>query len=63
MKFIKVGYSDHHNWHQVYSWCEDNCTGNWYGGSDWDNWVVGEENGMIEFESEKDAVMFALRWS
>lgn len=62
MKFITVRYPDFHDWHRVYSWCEDNCQGGYYGGSDWGNWAVGEKNRMFQFELESDAVLFALRW-
>ena len=63
MKFITVRYPDHHNWHIVYTWCEDNCTDSFYNGDDWDNWVFGERNRMVQFKSELDAVQFALRWA
>jgi hypothetical protein len=61
-KLIKIRYTDSVNWRMVQEWCYDNCTGNFYIGVDWDNWEPDRKNRCIEFELEKDAIMFALRW-
>ena len=63
MKFISVRVPDSHEWYKIEDWCQENCTSNWYSGSDWSNWIVGEKNRMVQFESELDAVSFALKWS
>ncbi len=62
-KLIKVRYPDKHNRVLVHAWLKENAKGEWYNGKDWDNWEVGEENRMVQFAQESDAVLFALRWS
>jgi hypothetical protein len=46
------------DFNESYFWCKNNCSENFYHGTDWNNYVAGES--IIEFENEKDAVMFAL---
>jgi len=60
---ITVRYNDDLDFHRVYSWCEENCHGDWYSGMDWNNWVPGEHNRIVQFVDRDDAVLFALRWS
>ena len=62
MKYT-VRYIDERNFHEVYSWCVNNCQDSFYPGSDWDNWAIGESNRMVQFENEADAILFTLRWS
>ena len=63
MALIKVRYPDKYPYPAVYNWCKENCKGAFYSGSDWQNWVVGENNRMVQFRLESDAVMFAIKWS
>jgi hypothetical protein len=66
LKLIKVRYPDHHNYGLVLAWVEAHCEpGTYRPGTDWADggWVVGERNRMYQFQNEKDAVMFALRWA
>lgn len=60
---FKVRYPDHHDYASVRDWVRDHCQGKRYSGIDWDNWIQFEGNRMYQFESEQDAVLFALRWS
>jgi len=59
----RVRYPDNLNYSIVRQWIENNCQGRYYGGKDWYNWQMGEENRIYEFELAQDAVLFALRWS
>ena len=43
--------------HQVNQWLEANCKGHYYHSPGWD------KKKYIQFEDDRDAVMFALRWS
>jgi hypothetical protein len=63
LKLIKVRYPDNYHYDQVRNWCVDNCRGTWYTGHDWDNWEFSNKNRCVEFVEERDAVLFALRWS
>lgn len=47
----------------VRQWCAQNCIGRYYFGHDWDNWIVGEDNIVCQFESNHDATLFALRYT
>jgi hypothetical protein len=48
----------------LYNWLEDNCRGKFYTGYDWDSTrPIGESKRIVQFENEKDAVMFALKWT
>lgn len=60
---IKVRFPDHHSFPAVYHWLRENCQGKFYTGSDWTNWRIGENNRMVEFTDQADAVRFALVWS
>lgn len=41
-------------WYDRQRWCDKNCKA---------RWLPSSIHSYIEFESEKDAAMFALRWS
>lgn len=63
-KFITVRYPDEHDFYVVWDWCKTNCLGKFYSGTDWDykRWRAGEQNRIYQFESEKDATVFILKW-
>lgn len=65
VKLIKVKYSDDHDYHLVRQWVQDNCRDKYYSGVDWDvtTWQVGGMNRMYQFENERDAAWFTLRWA
>jgi hypothetical protein len=60
---IRVRYSDDVETSSVCEWLEANCQGNCYVGTDWENWIFNELNQCVQFEDEKDAMLFMLRWS
>lgn len=62
MKFIKIRYSDEYGFAEIYDWCKNNCKNNFYSGYDWENWISGQLNRIIEFTNEKDAVLFSLKF-
>ena len=59
--YYKVKYRA--NYEEVHAWLENNCQSEFYTCTDWNSWMVGEKNSMVEFVSESDAVLFALRWA
>jgi len=63
MALIKVRYPDEVDFYVIYPWLEENCQCKWYTGCDWDEWVPGAMNRMVEFENEKDAILFKLKWA
>lgn len=60
---IRIRYSDDHDWGTIYSWLQSNCKDTFYTGVDWSNWISGEQNRIVQFESDQDALLFTLRWS
>lgn len=61
--FVTVRVNEDVNLHKMYSWCEENCQGKFYTGTDWYGWQMGKKNSIVQFEQKQDAVLFALRWS
>lgn len=59
---ITVRYDDNLNFTLIHIWCAENCQGNFYSGRDWYNWTPNKENRIIQFENEKDAILFSLTW-
>ena len=62
MKLIAVRYPDNCDFNEVHRWCRENCCGEFYSGTDWNNWMPRADNRIIEFECEADAIAFTLRW-
>jgi hypothetical protein len=62
---ITIRYPDEHDFLIVYKWCQDNCRGKFYSGTDWDiqRWQSDNQNRIYQFDSEEDAALFVLRWS
>lgn len=56
-----VRYSDDHDYHEVRRWVLKNCKGRWYHRIVWMD--SGSKNCMFEFNDERDAVLFTLRWA
>lgn len=60
---VTVRVAEDVNWHKMYKWCEENCQGKFYSGTDWYMGQIGKKNYIVQFEQQQDAVLFALRWS
>lgn len=47
-----------------YGWLEENCQGKFYTGYEWDSPLKSGQTipHCVQFEHEKDATMFAMRW-
>jgi len=41
--FITVRIAEDANWHSMRHWCEENCKGKFYTGTDWYNWQMGQK--------------------
>lgn len=63
-KLITVPVREDLDYYEFWRWCNVNCRGRFYTGTDWDLsiWRPGQLNRIVQFELEKDAALFALRW-
>lgn len=63
MNFITIRYSDTYNFNEIYNWCRKNCKNEFYTGTDWNNWISGQLNRIVQFVSKKDAILFILKFN
>jgi hypothetical protein len=64
-KLITVPVREELDYYEFWRWCNVNCQGRFYTGTDWDFsvWRPGQQNRIVQFEQEEDAILFTLRWS
>lgn len=64
-KLITVPVKEGLDYYEFWQWCNVNCQGRFYTGTNWDLsvWQPRQQNRIVQFELEIDATMFALRWT
>ena len=60
--FVTLRVPEDFDFHVMYHWCEANCLGDFYIGTDWHNWIPDSKNAIVQFKDQRDAILFALKW-
>jgi hypothetical protein len=60
MTFYNIIYDgEKHDFQELYRWLKKNCQGKFYTGNPWGNIPMKQ---LVQFELEKDAVLFSLKF-